>query len=358
MSVKSTITCLKFSLLGLSLLFLQPASAQPGKKNPKEVGLTAYADVDETVVRNQKGFGNDVVALLWTDTLVYKHELGEFDARTSVPVGDASKWLTVAMVLKMVDQGKLSLDDKVGSYLPIFDTYGKSYITIRHCLTHFTGIQADGNGGLFGKKKWSSLEEEVNAYAKKEIRTNPGTEFSYSNIGINIAGRILEVVSKKKFDMLIKKELFNPLQMRKTTFSTLDASALNPAMGATSTGEEYLHFLQMLLNKGKYNGVQVLSEASVEELRKIQTQPELVKYSPRTTEGLSYALGSWVVTEGADGKAQTLSTGGISGTFPLVDWCRNYAFLLITKDVLSEQKKDAYVQLVEALNERIKPKCK
>ncbi len=351
------ITCLKFSSLALFLLFLQPAWAQPGRKNPKEIGLASYQEVDETVLRNQKGFGNDVVALLWTDTLVYKHELGEFDARTSVPLGDASKWLTVAMVLKMAEQGKLSLDDKVGTYLPIFETYGKSYITIRHCLTHFTGIQSD-NGGLFGKKKWGSLEEEVNSYAKKEIRTNPGTEFSYSNIGINIAGRILEVVSKKKFDMLIKKELFNPLQMRKTTFSTLDASALNPSMGAQSTGEEYLHFLQMLLNKGKYNGVQVLSEASIAELRRIQTQPALVKYSPKTTEGMSYAVGSWVVTEGSDGAAQTLSTGGISGTFPIVDWCRNYAFLLITKDVLGEQKKDAYVQLVEALNERIKPKCK
>ena len=53
-----------------------------------------------------------------------------------------------------------------------------------------------------------SLEEEVNSFAASEIRANPGTDFWYGNIGLNIAGRVLEVVSKKKFDLLIKQNYF------------------------------------------------------------------------------------------------------------------------------------------------------
>ena len=356
MSYKITINCLKFSSLAFFMLFLQTGYGQAGKKNTKEIGLNSFQDLDDVVLRNQKLLGNIVVAMVWTDTLVYKHELGEFDSKTVVPIAAASQWLTAALVMKMVDEGKISLDDKVGQYLPIFDTYGKSYITVRHCLSHFTGIQTEG-GGLFSKKKFASLEEEVEAFAKKEIKTNPGTEFSYSNIGPDIAARIVEIVSKKKFDMLIKQKLFNPMGMRKTTFSTLDASAINPSYGAQSTADEMIKFLKMLLNKGNYNGQQILSEASVRELRHIQTSPELVKYAPKTAEGFSYALGSWVVDEGKEGEANSLAGAAINGTWPLVDWCRGYALLILTKTLLPEQKKDVYLQAKDAMDERLKNKC-
>jgi CubicO group peptidase (beta-lactamase class C family) len=57
------------------------------------------------------------------------------------------------------------------------------------------------------------------------------------------------VISKKKFDVLIKQKLFNPMTMRRTSFTTLDASAINPSGGALSTAEDYMKFLVMLLNR-------------------------------------------------------------------------------------------------------------
>ena len=78
---------------------------------------------------------------------------------------------------------------------------------------------------MFQRKKFESLEEEVNSFASREIRTNPGTDFWYGNIGLNIAGRVLEVISKKRFDVLIKQKLFNPMTMRRTSFTSLDGSA-------------------------------------------------------------------------------------------------------------------------------------
>ena len=354
MSYKFTAACLKFSCLALLLLIIQSTSAQTNRKNPKEVGVARFATLDAMVQQNQKLLGDDVVAMVWTDTLVYKRELGEFDARTLAPVASASKWLTAVLVLKMVEEGKISLDDKISYYIPIFATYGKNYITIRHCLSHFTGIQSDTR--FLERKKFGSLEEEVASFAKKEIKTNPGTEFSYSNVGLNIAGRVLEIVTKKKFDMLAKQKLFNPLQMRKTSFSTLDGSALNPSGGAQSTAEEYMRFLKMLLNNGKHNGQQFLSEASIKELRTITTTPQTIKYVPKTAEGFGYALGSWAISEGANGQASVLASPGLFGTWPMVDWERGYACLFFAKTLLSDQKKEAYLRMKDAIDETVEKK--
>lgn len=158
--------------------------------------------------------------------------------------------------------------------------------------------------------------------------------------------------------MLIKQQLFNPLAMRKTSFSTLDGSAINPSGGAVSTAEEYMHFLQMLLNNGKYNGQQILSEESVKELRKIHTKTAEIKYAPAAGEGFNYALGSWVLGEATSGEATILSSPGLFGTWPMVDWCRGYACIFFVKTLLTgEQKKEVYMQMKGAIDEKLKSNC-
>jgi CubicO group peptidase (beta-lactamase class C family) len=359
MSYKIKTSCLKFSTIVFFLLFFQFGFSQ-SKKVPKEVGIDHFEDLDAIVQQNQKLLGGNLVAMVWTDTLVYKKELGDFDSKTVAPIASCSKWLTAALVMMFVDEGKISLDDKVSKYIPDFELYGKNYITIRHCLSHYTGVKVEtGVKGLLARKKFSTLKEEAESYARDEIQANAGEEFRYSTVGLNIAGAILEIVSKKKFDMLIKQKLFNPLGMRKSSFSTLDGSPANPSGGAVSTAEDYMHFLQMLLNNGKYNGVQILSEASVKEMRKLHTTPEQIKYAPKAGEGFGYALGSWVLEEGDNGIAKVLSSPGLLGTWPMVDWCRGYACIFFVKTLLSgEQKKDVYMQMKDAIDEKIHPKCK
>lgn len=359
MSYKVSSDCLKFSIIGVFLLFFQTGFSQT-KKNPKETGTSEFASLDEQVRQNKKLLGNNVVVMVWTDTLVYKRELGEFDSRTVAPIASCSKWLTAALVMMFVDEGKISLDDKVSRYIPDFELYGKNYVTIRHCLSHFTGIKVEtGLKGILQRRKFSSLAEEVESFAKGEIQSNAGTEFRYSTVGLNIAGRILEIVSKKKFDLLIKQKLFNPLGMRKTTFSTTDGSAINPSGGARSTADDYMHFLQMLLNNGKYQGTQILSEASVKEMRKLQTTPEQIKYTPEAGEGFGYALGSWVLEVGKNGEANALSSPGLFGAWPMVDWCRGYACIFFVKTLLGgEQKRDVYMQMKDAIDEKLPAKCK
>ncbi|TXJ29759.1 MAG: class A beta-lactamase-related serine hydrolase [Chitinophagaceae bacterium] len=350
MSYKSLPICMKVMSVAVLLLFLQPLQAQLNK-----------AELDAAFQSRQKQLGNNAVAMIWKDdTLVYKKELGDFNTKTATPVAIAScsKWLTAVLVMQFVEEGKLSLDDKIGRWLPEFDRYGKSYITVRNCLSQMTGIEDDANflKKLFQRKKFQSLEEEVNSFAAREIRANPGTDFWYGPIGLNIAGRVLEVVSKKRFDVLIKQKLFTPLAMRRTSFTATDGGPVNPSGGAYSTPDDYMRFLVMLLNKGKGNGKQILSEESVNTLMQIQTKPSQIKYAPKAAEGFNYTLGSWAVEE-KDGKATALASPGLFGTWPMIDFCRGYAYLVFTKTLLTEEKAGIHLELKKIIDQQIKPSC-
>ncbi len=203
---------------------------------------------------------------------------------------------------------------------------------------------------LFWKKKWKNLQ-------KKEISDNPGAAFRYNNIGLNIAARIAEVVTKKRFDMLIKQKLFNPLGMRQITFSTLSAAPVNPSGGAKSTAADYTKFLQMLLNDGTYNGSVILSKSSVAEMRKIANTTDQVKYAPKSAVGFTYASGAWVL-ESVTGQATVLSSPGLFGTWPMVDYCRGYTALFFVKNYLGEQKADVYLAIKKIIDTQFANRCK
>jgi CubicO group peptidase (beta-lactamase class C family) len=230
-----------------------------------------------------------------------------------------------------------------------------------------TGIADDSKllKRILERKKFASLEEEVNSFAAREIRANPGTDFWYGNIGLNIAGRILEIISKKKFEVLIKTKLFTPLGMTKTTFAETNGSAVNPSGGAKSTADDYMKFLVMLMNKGKYNGVQILSESSAYQLRIPQTSKEMIKYAPKAADGFNYALGSWVLEEipltgeeKAGRRATALASPGLFGTWPMIDFCRGYAYIVFVKNLLGEERADAHLALKKIIDGQIPTECK
>jgi CubicO group peptidase (beta-lactamase class C family) len=339
------------------LLLLQPVNAQYN-----------WTELDAELQAKQQLLGNNVVTLIWSkgtpsdkgDSLVYKKEMGSFNSKTQAPIASCSKWLTAALVMQFVDEGKLSLDDKVVKFIPEFGNYFKNYITIRHCLSHMTGIEDDDKflRRILERRKFSSLEEEVNAFAAKKIRANPGTDFWYGNVGLNIAGRVLEVISKKKFEILIKNKLFTPLGMTKTNFTPAEnGGPVNPSGGAKSTADDYMKFLVMLLNKGKHNGVQILSEKAVNEMRKVQNTIAQIKFAPKSAEDYTYASGSWVVEE-KNGEATALASPGLFGTWPMIDYCRGYAYIVFVKNMLGEEKANIHRELKKTVDEEIKSVCR
>lgn len=336
--------CLKFSRITLFLLFFQSAKSQ-----------TDWSDVDNFLQSHQKDMGKDFVMMVWKkdDTVVYKKEMGTLNSKTQGQLSHVSQWLTAALVMVMVDEGKVSLDDKVSTYLPEFARYGKNYITLRTCLSHMTGVseQAKFLSKVFQRRPFASLEEEANHYASKEIRANPTTDFWYGNLGINIAGRVLEVATKKRFDVLIKQKLFTPLTMRRSSFTTIDASPPNPSAGAITTGDDFVKFIAMLLNKGRYGNKQILSEESVAALMQVHARKDLMKFSPELMKPFDYALGAWVLEE-KENQATAFACPGWLGSFAIVDDTRGYGFLILPKEKIEEEKSELYLQMVEMLNEK------
>ena len=231
-------------------------------------------------------------------------------------------------------------------------------ITIRQCLSHTTGISDDDRlfKRLADRRKFESLQEEVDDMAARKIRANPGKDFWYGNVGLNIIGRVLEVVSKKKFDALIKTKLLNPLGMRRTTFTNLNGGPVNPSGGALSNADDYMRFLTMLLNNGKINGLQFLTPESIQEMRKIQTEGLPIAYAPKSAEGFQYASGAWVI-EGEKGVASALSSPGLFGTWPVVDFCHGYASLVLVKSLLSEEKADVHAEIRQLILAQLPKKC-
>jgi len=327
---------------------LQPVAAQYN-----------WDELDSELQARQKLLGNNVVAMVWSkDSLLYKKEMGGFNSKTVAPIASCSKWLTAALVMQFADEGKLSLDDKVVKYIPEFEKYFKSYITLRHCLSHMTGIADDDKflKRLLERRKFSSLEEEVIEFARRDIRANAGSDFWYGNVGLNIAGRVLELISKKKFEVLIKTKLFVPLGMTKTTFANLSGGPVNPSGGAQSTADDYMKFLLMLLNNGKYNGKQILSEEAVNEMRKVQNSVEQIIYAPKAVEGYLYASGSWV-QEGRSGIANVLASPGLFGTWPMIDYCRGYAYIVFVKNFLGEQRAHAHEEIKKIIDRQLTSSC-
>lgn len=332
MSVSCKFICRKvLSVLSFMLLF-QFAHAQYD-----------FSGIEKKFEAVKDDIGKNFVCLIYKDgKIIYKKDVEGFDARAQAYIGQASRWFVVALVMSYVDQGKINLDEKVSTYLPIFATYGKKYITVRNCLTETTGIKSCSPSG-------KTLEERVDAYASKcDIGTNPGEAFDYDNIGITIAARVCEVVAKRGFEQIINEKIFRPIGMRNTSFFS-ESGNVNPASGALSAAEDYINFMSLFLNKGMFKGKQVLSEKALEEMTKIQIPVAKMKQAPKPVAGFNYALGTWAI-DANDTKATAITSPGMFGMFPWVDVCRGYAAVIFPKTGSGESKKTTLTNIKQFID--------
>jgi CubicO group peptidase (beta-lactamase class C family) len=349
MSDKNTSTCLKVSYIMAFMLFFQVSKAQ---LNFTELGAKLEASKAE--------LGGKAVLLVYKDgKIVFEKNVGEFTPKTQAPIAASTQWLTAALVMSYVDEGKLSLDDKVSKFLPIFSKYSKGYITIRDCITHLTGVEGPSIGSLkdmSNSKKFSSLDELVNDIASsKEILSNPGLVFRFNNIGFTIAARVLEVLNRRGFEQMMAERITRPLLMRSTNFFSY--TVINPAGGAQSSAYDYMNFLSMLLNGGVFNGKRILSEAAIETMSKASSTQGMVKETPAILEGKNYAVGQWILGTDENGKTTTVACPGLFGTWPLIDYCRKYAFLIFTPGEAAAEKKELMASFKAIIDNQIVSSC-
>jgi CubicO group peptidase (beta-lactamase class C family) len=125
-----------------------------------------------------------------------------------------SKPINVTAVMTLFDQGKFQLNDRVKKFLPAFTGDGRDDVTIRHLLTHVSGLpdQLANNNEL--RKQHAPLRE----FAEQAIRTHlgfaPGARYQYSSMGILLAARIAETISESDILTLVERSVFQPLGMK------------------------------------------------------------------------------------------------------------------------------------------------
>ena len=136
---------------------------------------------------------------------------------------------TTTSVMMLVEQGRIRLSDRVAAYIPGFERYGKGDITIRHLLTHVSGLRPDVDLG----ELWTGYETAI-ALAVEEVPTSrPGERFVYSDINFFLLGDIVQRVSGQPLDRFARERIFEPLGMKDTTFNP--PASLRPRIAPTES---------------------------------------------------------------------------------------------------------------------------
>lgn len=179
----------------------------------------AVDDLVKSVMERQKIPGL-AVAVVRDGQVVKIQGYGLANVENAVPVkpdtmfqlASVTKQFVATSLLMLVEEGKLSLDDKVSKYLPEAPESWKD-ITVRHLLNHTSGL---GNDDSFGYGALKKLEEVLASVAKMKLANPTGQKYLYSNIGYNMAGLILERVSGKRWDEFLQERILKPVGMTAT----------------------------------------------------------------------------------------------------------------------------------------------
>ena len=184
--------------------------------------IKARVDTIAAGVMELRGVPSASVAVVQGGKRVYTHAYGRAHVdpdKAATPemrysIGSISKQFTAAAILILQEQGKLKLDDPVGKYVPGL-TRGDE-VTIRQILSHTAGYQDFWPEDYLMKPMMqpATAQQITDAWAKKPLDFEPGTQWQYSNTGYVIAGMVVEKVSGHKLMEFLGEHIFHPLGMR------------------------------------------------------------------------------------------------------------------------------------------------
>jgi CubicO group peptidase (beta-lactamase class C family) len=368
MSSFSRFNCIKVSAAAIFLLLFQFSNAQYNfskvdawmKSNVDELGGRAvmmiykdgklvYTHPENNMNRRQKAVGKFIAKRKGKEV-----NLDDYTTTTRERVASCSKWLSAAVVMTFVDEGKLSLNDTIGKYLPVMSQNGKGKITVWQCLSHLTAIKApELKESLQEMKDISSMDDAVQKIASLPMEGEPGKVFRYSNVGLQLAGAVIEKISGKDFETLFAERIATPLNMKNTDFGK--GKVALPAGGAYSTSEDYMNFLIMILNEGKFNGKQILNKNSIVEMQVNRVGKDVtIASSPAEAGSWGYGFGEWIMDDAEQGKRSSLiSSPGLFGSFPVVNREKNYCGILFTFNLKHNGRHEKYKELQSLMTEAL-----
>jgi CubicO group peptidase (beta-lactamase class C family) len=230
----------------------QGASAQP-KPEPPATPLTEAEALALIEKRLNELIGTDeisgAVLIAKGATPIFQKAFGLASREYNVPnrldtkfnLGSINKLFTQIAIGQLAEQGKLSLDDKLGKYLPDYpNREAAEKVTIRHLLDMASGI-----GDFFGpefqdtpKDRLRTIKDFLPLFASKPLRFEPGTKQQYSNGGYIVLGAIVEKVSGQDYYEYVREHIFKPAGMQNSDWYEVDIPTPNLATGYTREGME------------------------------------------------------------------------------------------------------------------------
>ena len=157
-------------------------------------------------------------------------------------LGSITKQFTAMIIMQLLEEGKIDLDKTVSAYLPDYPNENGDQITIHHLLTHTSGIpNYTSFPGFFQEKSRDpySPNEFTKTFADSSLAFTPGEKFSYSNSGYFLLGVIIEEVTGKSYEEVLKDRILEPLDMKDTGFDHHESILKNRASGYDQRGNVY-----------------------------------------------------------------------------------------------------------------------
>jgi len=345
-----------------------------GAQEPESIGFSeeglqcAYGLMQEAVDRDELMGGVLQVSRRGSALPVAcfgRRELGEGGAAVSADtiflIASITKPIACAAVVKLVEQGRLCLDDPVVQHVPEFGQRGKEQVTIRHLLTHTSGLpdMLPDNHALRAAHK--PLAEFVVRICELDLLFEPGTKVSYQSCGIAMLGEVVERLTGRALPEVLRTMFFDPLQLADTSLgrrqdrrqreseirlpvqsdsggdgtdwhwnSDYWRNFAAPWGGMLTTAVELTALCQVFLAGGTLNGVRVLSKASVAAMTRDQTGA-MTSLSAAEKLGQRRGLG-WQLREDDLTSRRRFGHGGATGTEAWVDPETEVTYVLLTND--------------------------
>jgi len=304
-------------------------------------GGPAYESLEACVLQDMGRWTVPGIAVgVLQDGRVEAHGFGVASLETRQPVtadtlfqvGSITKVYTATLIMRLVEDGTLDLDTPVIEYLPelqLADQEARRAITLRHLLSHTSGLEGDrfddyGMGD-------DALTQAIAEFQTLRQLFPPGELWTYCNAGFYLAGAVVERVTGRPFETVMRERLFEPLGVARTFFFAHEAiaypvavgheqprpetaptvarryplpRAINAAGGIIATVGDLLRFAELHLREGKIDGARLLSEASVRAMQSSQT--------PAANFADAYGLG-WALR--TIGVVQVVGHGGSTNGF-------------------------------------------
>jgi CubicO group peptidase (beta-lactamase class C family) len=318
------------TLLLYALLTLSPLAAQ----SPDLTPVTSRVQSLVTTAR----LPGAAVLIVRNGAPIYQQAFGSYTLDQRVPIASASKWLSAAVIARLVDRGVLRWDDRIERYLPNAPA-DKRAITLRQLFSHSSGLS--GAAAICISFPAASLQSCVDNILAAPLRYAPGSGFVYGGNSMQVAGRMAELASGQRWDDLFRAEVAGPLGMTHTDYGFsssapgyLEVSNPRIAGGARSTLGDYGRLLQAMLERGSVNGTQWLSPALIDQMAEDQTRGAPVIETP-LPNALGYGIGQWIERVDADGRASLLSSPGAFGFYPVIDHAAGFAGVFLVDSDLA-----------------------